>query len=181
MIRVFYSRLKAKCNHWQQPFLKSRKLARENSIQIQKRQNLDSDCKNGKQNYLEKSKKAWVKASEATSRAACFAYFSGFPSWLAWFSLQIFCLNYKIHFSLANENNNSLSPVANADNSASLEKKWFKFHGFCPFTNNKQTCKWSCQRFPPSGQDRKKPPALETNQTGGFGGFRPLASLEKNK
>ena len=32
-----------------------------------------------------------------------------------------------------------------------------------------------------SGQDRKMPPALGTNQIAGFGGFRPLASLEKNK
>ena len=32
-----------------------------------------------------------------------------------------------------------------------------------------------------SGQDRKKLPALGTNQIEGFGGFRPLASLEKNK
>ena len=31
-----------------------------------------------------------------------------------------------------------------------------------------------------SGQDRKIPPALGTNQIAGFGGFRPLASLEKN-
>ena len=34
-------------------------------------------------------------------------YFSGFPSWLAWSSLQIFCLNNKIHFSLANANNSA--------------------------------------------------------------------------
>ena len=34
--------------------------------------------------------------------------------------------------------------------------------------------------IPPDGQDRKKPPALGTNQIAGFGGFRPLASLEKN-
>ena len=33
----------------------------------------------------------------------------------------------------------------------------------------------------PSGQDRKKLPALGTNQIARFGGFRPLASLEKNK
>ena len=32
-----------------------------------------------------------------------------------------------------------------------------------------------------SGQDRKILPALGTNQITGFGGFRPLASLEKNK
>ena len=31
--------------------------------------------------------------------------FRGFPGWLAWFSLQIFCLNDKIHFSLAYDNN----------------------------------------------------------------------------
>ena len=32
-----------------------------------------------------------------------------------------------------------------------------------------------------SGQDRKILPALRTNHIAGFGGFRPLASLEKNK
>ena len=31
-----------------------------------------------------------------------------------------------------------------------------------------------------SGQDRKIPPALGTNEIAGSGGFRPLASLEKN-
>ena len=31
-----------------------------------------------------------------------------------------------------------------------------------------------------SGQDRKKLPALGTNQIERFGGFRPVASLEKN-
>ena len=31
-----------------------------------------------------------------------------------------------------------------------------------------------------SGQDRKIPPALGTNQIAGFGGFRSLSSLEKN-
>ena len=34
--------------------------------------------------------------------------------------------------------------------------------------------------IPPDGQDRKKPPALGTNQIAGFGGFHPLATLEKN-
>ena len=32
-----------------------------------------------------------------------------------------------------------------------------------------------------SGQDRKIPPALATDQIAGFGGFRPLASLEKKE
>ena len=31
-----------------------------------------------------------------------------------------------------------------------------------------------------SEQDRKIPPALGTNEIAGFGGFRPLASLEKD-
>ena len=35
--------------------------------------------------------------------------------------------------------------------------------------------------IPGSGQDRKITPALGTNQIAGFGGFRPLASLEKRK
>ena len=32
-----------------------------------------------------------------------------------------------------------------------------------------------------SGQDRKIPPALGTNQIAGFGGFRPLTGLQKSK
>ena len=32
-----------------------------------------------------------------------------------------------------------------------------------------------------SGQDRKIPPTLGTNQIAGFGGFCPLTGLEKNK
>ena len=44
----------------------------------------------------------------------------------------------KIHFSLANGNI-----------SASFKRKMVKNHGFCSFTNNKQTCEWSCQRFRP--------------------------------
>ena len=63
-------------------------------------------------------------------------YFSDFPGWLSWFSLQISCLNNKIHFSLANANN-------------SFKRKRFENDGFCSFTNNKQTCEWSCQRFRP--------------------------------
>ena len=34
-------------------------------------------------------------------------YFNCFPGWLAWFSLQMFFLNNKIHFSLANGNNSA--------------------------------------------------------------------------
>ena len=63
---------------------------------------------------------------------------SGFPGWLAWFSLLIFCLNNKIHFSLAN-----------ANNSARFKRKMLENDGFCSFTSNKQTCELSCQRFLP--------------------------------
>ena len=55
-----------------------------------------------------------------------------------------------------------------------------KNHRFCSFTNNKQTYKAANDSARVSGQDRKKPPTLGTNQIAGFGGFRPLASLEKN-
>ena len=60
-----------------------------------------------------------------------------------------------------------------------LKEKWFKSDGFCSFTNNKQTFKWSCQRARVRGQDRRKPPALGTYQIAGFGGFRPLSKLGK--
>ena len=40
-------------------------------------------------------------------------------------------------------------------------------------------CHWT---IPPglAGKIVRKPPALGTNQIAGFGGFRPLASLEEN-
>ena len=54
-----------------------------------------------------------------------------------------------------------------------------KNHVVCSFTNKlvneaANDSAWA------SGQDRKKPPTLGINQNAGFGGFRPLASLEKN-
>ena len=64
-----------------------------------------------------------------------------------------------------------------------LKEKWLENNGFCSFTNNKQTCESSCQRFRQvSGLDRKIPLAPGTNQIAGFGGFRPPArKLGKNK
>ena len=92
----------------------------------------------------------------------------------------MFCLNNKIHFSLAN-----------ANNSASFKRKMVLNHQFCSFTTtNKLVNEAANDSARVSGQDRKKPrendslleklPALGTNQIAGFGGFRPLASLEKN-
>ena len=52
-----------------------------------------------------------------------------------------------------------------------LQEKWFENDDFCSFANINFA--WVIR------QDRKITPALGTNQIAGFGGFRPLASLEK--
>ena len=64
---------------------------------------------------------------------------------------------------------------------------------FCAFSKLTPKIKRLRELYPPpsrdvindrslSGQDRKIPPALHgSNQISGFGGFRPLASLEENK
>ena len=63
-----------------------------------------------------------------------------------------------------------------------LKEKWLKITGFAHSqTTNKLVNKAANDSARVSGQDRKKPPALGTNQIAGFGGFHPLASLEKNK
>ena len=81
----------------------------------------------------------------------------------------MFCLNSKIHFSLAN-----------ADNNAILKGKWLKITGFAHSqTTNKLVNKAANNSAWVSGQDRKKPPALGNNQIAELGGFRPLASSEK--
>ena len=79
--------------------------------------------------------------------------FSGFPGWLAWFSIQILKV---------------------------LKGKWLKITGFSHSqTTNKLVNEAANDSARVSGQDRKKLPALGTNQIAGFGGFRPLASLKK--
>ena len=83
----------------------------------------------------------------------------------------MFCLNTKIHFSLAN-----------ANNSASFKRKMVLNHRFCSFTTtNKLVNEAANDSARVSGQDRKKLPALGTNQIAGFRAFRPLASSEKHK
>ena len=47
-------------------------------------------------------------------------------------------------------------------------------------TTNKLVNEAANNSAPVSGQDRKIPSALRTNQIPGFGAFRPVASLEKN-
>ena len=65
-------------------------------------------------------------------------------------------------------------------NSACFEGKWLKIMGFVHSqTTDKLVNEAANISSRVSGQDRKKPPALGTNQIAGFGGFRPLASLEK--
>ena len=62
-----------------------------------------------------------------------------------------------------------------------LKEKWLKITGFAHSqTTNKLVNEAANDSARVSGQDRKKLPALGTNQFAGFGGFRPLASLEKN-
>ena len=61
-----------------------------------------------------------------------------------------------------------------------LKEKWFKITGFAHSqTTNKLVNEAANDSARVSGQDRKKLPALGTNQIAGFGGFRPLASSEK--
>ena len=61
-----------------------------------------------------------------------------------------------------------------------LKEKWFKITGFAHSqTTNKLVNEAANDSARVSGQDRKIPPALATNQIAGFGGFRPLASSAK--
>ena len=58
-----------------------------------------------------------------------------------------------------------------------LKEKWLKITGFAHSqTTNKLVNEAGNDSARVSGQDRKKPPALGTNQTAGFGGFCPLAN-----
>ena len=62
-----------------------------------------------------------------------------------------------------------------------LKENWLKVTGFAHSqTTNKLVNKPGNDSARVSGQDRKKQPAPGTSQIAGFGGFRPLASLEKN-
>ena len=65
-----------------------------------------------------------------------------------------------------------------------LREKWFENDGFNfahSQTTNKLVNEATNDSARVSEQDRKIPPALGTIQIAGFGGFCPLASLEKNK
>ena len=62
-----------------------------------------------------------------------------------------------------------------------LKENWLKITSFAQSqTTNKLVNKATKDSARVSGQDRKKPPVPGTNQIAGFGGFRPLTSLEKN-
>ena len=61
-----------------------------------------------------------------------------------------------------------------------LREKWFERTVFAHSqTTNKPANEAANDSARVSGQDRKIPPVLGTNQITGFGGFRPLARLEK--
>ena len=118
---LFILRMKAKCSHWKQPFLISRKLARHNVMKYGRIWKTKTTNKAKCRKTVHKSKNAELIARfniELVKRhqePPVLLYFSGFPGWPAWFSLQIFCLNNKIHFSLGN-----------VDNRASLKRKMVK-------------------------------------------------------
>ena len=62
-----------------------------------------------------------------------------------------------------------------------LKEKWLKSPVL--LIHKQQTNLWiKLPTIPPglAGKIVKKPPALGTNQIAGFGGFRPLATLENN-
>ena len=63
-----------------------------------------------------------------------------------------------------------------------LKEKWLKITSFAhsQVTNKLVNEEAANDSARVSGQDRKIPPALGTNQIVGFGGFRSLSSLEKN-
>ena len=63
------------------------------------------------------------------------------------------------------------------NNSASLKRTVFAHSK----TTNKLVNETANNSTWVSGEDYKIPPALGTNHIAGFGGFHPLASLEKNK
>ena len=63
-----------------------------------------------------------------------------------------------------------------------LRQKWFVYDDFGHSqTTNKLVNEATNNSARVSGQDRKIPPALGTNQITGSRGFRPLSSLEKIK
>ena len=83
----------------------------------------------------------------------------------------MFCLKDKLHF-----------PKLTLIIAQVLTEKRVKITGFAHSqTTNKLVNEAANDSARVSGQDREKPPGLETNQIAGFGGFRPLASLETNK
>ena len=107
-------------------------------------------------------------------KPAVLLYFSRFHGGLAWFSLQTFCLNNKIHFSPANANNSASFKIK-------MVWKWRFLLIEHSQTTNKLVNEAANNSTWVSGEDHKIPPTLGTNYIAGFGGFHPVASLEKNK
>ena len=108
------------------------------------------------------------KASEATSRAAC-CTLAVFLADLPDSPFRCFVWITKFTFP-------QLMPII----AQVLKGKLLKITAFAHSqTTNKLVNKAANNSARVSRQDGKKLPALPTNQIAGFGGFRPLASLEK--
>ena len=100
-------------------------------------------------------------------------YCSGILGWLAWFSLQMFCQNNKIHFSLAN-----------ANNSASIKRKMVLNDRFCSFTTTNKLVNEAANdsaRVRVSGQDRKKTAPSRNQSDCRFSRILLARKLRKNK
>ena len=123
-------------------------------------------CIRARLQYLQRS----CKANEAKSRAACFALLQRF----SWLTCRCFVRITKFTFP-------QLTPII----AQVLKEKWLQITGFAhsQITNKlvNKAAKAANDSARVGGQGRKKLPTLGTNQIAGFRGFRPLASLEKNK
>ena len=121
-------------------------------------------CIRARLQYLQHS----YKASEATSRAACFT--------LAVFLTDLLDSPFRCFVWITKFTFPSLTPII----AQVLKQKLLKITAFAHSqTTNKLVNKAANNSARVSQQDGKKLPALPTNQIAGFGGFRPLASLEK--
>ena len=123
-------------------------------------------CIRARLQYLQHSK--CYKASEATSWGACFT--------LAVFLADLLDSPFRCFVWITKFTFPQLTPII----AQVLKGKLLKIIAFAHSqTTNKLVNKAANNSARVSRQDGKKLPALPTNQIAGFGGFRPLASLEK--
>ena len=123
-------------------------------------------CIRARLQYLQHS----YKASEATSRGACFT--------LAVFLADLLDSPFRCFVWITKFTFPQLTPII----AQVLKGKLLKIIAFAHSqTTNKLVNKAANNSTWVSGEDHKIPPTLGTNYIAGFGGFHPVASLQKNK